>query len=124
MTLPIPESISIDASPEIAITPTAVDMAKKKLEEAAEPVYGLRVGIRGGGCAGFSYVFDFATKIRPDRDRVYDFDGLRVVVDAKSLDLLRGATLDWETKLMGYGFKWLNPNAKSDCGCGTSFMTS
>lgn len=96
-------------------------MAKKKLSQAEAPALGLRLGVRGGGCSGFSYVIDFAKKIVPERDLSCDFDGLTVVVDQRSVDYLQGATLDWETKLMGYGFKWNNPNVKSGCGCGESF---
>jgi iron-sulfur cluster assembly protein len=112
-----------DESPAIKLTPLAIENAKRKLAEAEQDVVGLRVGVKGGGCSGYSYVIDFATKVRPGRDRVYDFDGLKVVVDDRSIELLRGAVLDWEQRLMGYGFKWTNPNAKSDCGCGVSFST-
>ena len=63
----------------------------------------------------------YATKIRAEKDLVYHFDGLHVVVDQKSIEVLKGSTLDWERRLMGYGFKWINPNAKNDCGCGESF---
>lgn len=115
------EPTTNDSTPPFAMTPLAVENAKKKLAEADEPVLGLRVGVKGGGCSGYSYVFDFATKVRPGKDRALDFGGLTVVVDDKSVELLRGATLDWETKLLGYGFKWVNPNAKSACGCGDSF---
>jgi iron-sulfur cluster assembly protein len=105
----------------IDVTPLAIEFGKKKLAEAEGDVMGIRVGVKGGGCNGFSYVFEFANKAREDRDRVLDFDGLNIIVDVKSLELLRGATLDWETKLVGYGFKWRNPNARDVCGCGDSF---
>jgi len=120
MSLPLPEGVTY-AKPCLTLTPKAVEMAKAKLLDAGEPVYGLRVGVKGGGCAGFSYVIDYATKIRADKDLVYHFDGLHVVVDQKSLEVLNASTLDWERRLMGYGFKWINPNAKNDCGCGESF---
>lgn len=107
--------------PPIRVTPKAVEMAKRKLAEGGEGAVGIRVGIRGGGCSGYAYVFDFATKVRPKRDLVYDFDGLKVVVDDRSVKYLEGSTLDWEQKLLGYGFKWVNPNAKGGCGCGESF---
>ena len=96
-------------------------MAKKKVAEADEPVQGLRLGVKGGGCSGYYYVYDFAKKIRPNRDLVLEFDDLKVVVDNRSIEFLKGATLDWEQNLMSYGFKWINPNAKGDCGCGESF---
>lgn len=104
----------------IEITPKALLMAKQKVAKAEQPVLGLRIGVKGGGCSGVSYAIQFADKHR-DNDHVFDFEGLKVFVDAKSLEYLKGTTLDWEEKLMGYGFKFVNPNAKSGCGCGSSF---
>jgi len=105
----------------ITLTPRAIEMGKQKVADAETPVEGLRLGIKGGGCSGYYYVYDFATKIRPKKDLVLDFDGLTVVVDHRSLEFLKGAVLDWEQGLMSYGFKWKNPNAVGDCGCGQSF---
>jgi len=104
----------------IELTPKAVDMAKKALLKRGTPEAALRVGVRGGGCSGASYVIEFADKIRT-RDLVFEFDGLRVVTDPKSLIYLRGSILDYEVKLMQHGFKFLNPNERAACGCGTSF---
>ncbi len=106
--------------PQITMTPKAVEMGKKQLLDAREACLGLRIGVKGGGCSGYYYVYELAKKQRK-RDLVYDFDGLYVFVDNRSLELLKGGVLDWEQKLMGYGFKWQNPNAKGDCGCGASF---
>lgn len=108
-------------TPAFSVTPQAVEFGKRKLLEADTPPYGIRVGVRGGGCNGFSYVFDFVDAAREGKDLVYEFEGLRLVVDTKSIELLRGATLDFEPKLVGYGFKWRNPQAKDVCGCGDSF---
>jgi len=105
----------------ITLTPRAVEMAKQKVSDQEVPVEGLRLGVKGGGCSGYYYVYDFATKIRPNKDLVFDFDGLKVVVDNRSIEFLAGAVLDWEQSLMSYGFKWKNPNATGDCGCGESF---
>lgn len=105
----------------IRLTPQAIEMGKQKVADAGEPVEGLRLGIKGGGCSGYYYVYDFAKKIRPNKDIVFDFDGLTVVVDNRSIEFLKGAVLDWEQGLMSYGFKWKNPNAVGDCGCGQSF---
>lgn len=123
MTLPLPEGITPIPLEErrLTVTPGAVDMARQKVMEAGEPCYGLRVGVKGGGCAGYSYVIEFAKKVRGKRDLVYDYDGVNIIVDNKSIEVLNGSTLDWERRLMGYGFKWINPNAKNDCGCGESF---
>src|SRR4029450_12098670 len=123
MSSPTEETGEISPDPSepkpVQLTSKAVEMAKKKLASAAnESPLGLRLGVRGGGCSGFSYVIEFAKRIREGKDLVFDYDGLRVVIDRRSLEFLRGATLDWEQKLLGYGFKWQNPNAKGGCGCG------
>ncbi len=81
---------------------------------------GLRVGVQGGGCAGLSYVVRFEPAAGP-QDHVYEFDGVRVFVDPRSLRFLEGLTLDWKQDLMQQGFVFENPNAKKSCGCGTSF---
>ena len=111
----------MSSAESITLTPKAVQMAKQKLADADMPVEGLRLGVKGGGCSGYYYVYDFATKIKPQKDIVFDFDGLKVVVDNRSIEFLKGAVLDWEQSLMSYGFKWKNPNASGDCGCGESF---
>jgi iron-sulfur cluster assembly protein len=111
---------NVEGTPDIRLTPKAIEMAKKAIERRAQPTEGLRLGVRGGGCSGVSYAIEFADKIR-GRDHVFDFDGLKVVVDPKSLIYLRGSILDYEVKLMQHGFKFRNPNEKSGCGCGESF---
>ncbi len=108
------------SSPAIEITPKALKMAKKKVADAEAPVLGLRLGVKGGGCSGVSYVVQYAEQQRSN-DQIFEFEGLKIFVDAKSLSHLSGTTLDWEEKLMGYGFKFRNPKAKSGCGCGSSF---
>lgn len=110
------------SEPRIQLTDKAVEMGKKQLIEAGGEVRGLRLGVKGGGCSGYYYVYEVADSIRK-RDIVYEFDGLSIVIDNRSLELLAGGTLDWEQKLLGYGFKWSNPNATGDCGCGSSFTT-
>lgn len=111
---------SDSASALITLTPKAIEMAKKAIARRDRPTAALRLGVRGGGCSGASYVIEFADRIR-DRDLVLEFDGLRVVVDPKSLVYLRGSVLDYEVKLMSHGFKFRNPNEKKSCGCGESF---
>ena len=81
---------------------------------------GLRLGVSGGGCSGLSYQIRFDTKPR-ERDRVYEFDGVRIFVDPKSFIYLAGMVLDWEDSLMKQGFNFVNPNSSKSCGCGSSF---
>jgi iron-sulfur cluster assembly protein len=107
----------------ITVTPRAIEMAKEKLVEAGGTHVGIRVGVKGGGCSGLVYHFELADAIRDERDLVLDLDGLRLLVDTRSLKYLAGSTLDWNDGLLEYGFRWKNPNAKKDCGCGTSFST-
>ncbi len=80
----------------------------------------LRVAVVGGGCSGFSYTFDFAEAPQSD-DLVIERDGATVLVDTVSLDFLAGSEIDYADELIGAAFKINNPNAKSGCGCGTSF---
>jgi iron-sulfur cluster assembly protein len=105
----------------INLTDKAVEMAKKAIERRGTPDAALRLGVRGGGCSGVAYAIEFADKIRA-KDQVFEFDGLKVVVDPKSMVYLRGSVLDYEVKLMEHGFKFRNPNEKSNCGCGESFF--
>jgi len=81
---------------------------------------GLRLGITGGGCSGLSYNIRFDTQPR-ERDRIYQFDDVRVFVDPKSFIYLHGMILDYEETLMRQGFNFINPNSSRSCGCGSSF---
>jgi iron-sulfur cluster assembly protein len=83
---------------------------------------GLRLGVMGGGCSGLSYSIKFDTQPR-ERDRIYEFDGVRVFVDPKSFLYLHGMTLDYEETLMRQGFNFINPNSTRSCGCGSSFSS-
>jgi iron-sulfur cluster assembly protein len=120
--LPVdPESYEGDAAADaVRLTPMAVEMAKKALVKRGTPDGALRLGVRGGGCSGVSYAIEFSDKVR-SRDNVFLFDGLRVLVDPKSLVYLRGSVLDYEIQMLQHGFKFQNPNEKSSCGCGESF---
>lgn len=105
----------------IQVTGKAVE--KIKAAFALEGVSGgLRLGVLGGGCSGLSYQFKFDARPRPN-DHVYEFDGVRVFVDPKSMVYLDGMTLDWKDSLMQSGFAFENPHAQRSCGCGTSFST-
>ncbi len=110
----------------ITISARAIEAIKKQIEKRDVPGTALRVGVRGGGCSGFSYVIQFHDGEPQARDVVYDLtaaDGtpVRVVTDKKSLIYLNGTELDWEQTLMAQGFKFRNPQEKSSCGCGHSF---
>jgi iron-sulfur cluster assembly protein len=105
----------------IVITDKAVEFAKKKLAARGTPDAAIRLGIKGGGCSGFSYVIQFEDDPPRERDRVYEAGGVRFIVDKKSLIYLAGSALDYEATLMFQGFKFRNPQEASSCGCGHSF---
>jgi iron-sulfur cluster assembly protein len=108
----------------LSLTPKAI--ARIRVAMAKEGISpsegGLRIGVTGGGCSGLSYAIKFDTRPR-ERDRVYDFDGVRVFVDPKSFLYLHGMTLDYEETLMRQGFNFINPNSTRSCGCGSSFSS-
>lgn len=104
----------------ISVTDRAIEMGKEKLADAGGGHLGIRVGIKGGGCSGLLYHFEFADEVKP-RDLVAELDGLTLLVDKRSLKYLAGSVLDWNDALVEYGFRWKNPNAEKGCGCGTSF---
>jgi iron-sulfur cluster assembly protein len=118
--IPVLAENAPDEQASVRLTKKAIEMAKAALIKRGTPQASLRLGVRGGGCSGVSYAIEFSDKVR-DRDHKFAFDGLQVVVDPKSLVYLRGAVLDYEIKLMQHGFRFLNPNEKSGCGCGESF---
>ncbi len=81
----------------------------------------LRVGVKGGGCSGFSYLLDL-TEAQRDTDEAFDLHGVTVICDPKSLLYLNGTTIDFKDEVMGRGFVFNNPNATTTCGCGSSFQ--
>lgn len=103
----------------ITVTPKAIQKIRQTFEKQGVEGY-LRLGILGGGCSGLSYQFKFETKTRPT-DKVFDFDGVRIIVDPKSFLYLSGLTLDYKESLMQSGFAFDNPHATKSCGCGSSF---
>jgi iron-sulfur cluster assembly protein len=127
-----PQKTAAEKQPEskklgISIAQSAVDAIALQIAKRNVSGTALRVGIRGGGCSGFSYVIEFHDGEPHARDVVYDLaatDGtpVRVLVDKKSLIYLNGSVLEWEKTLMRQGFKFVNPNEKASCGCGTSFQ--
>jgi len=108
----------------IAVTERAVKRIRGVMaKEGISPEEGgLRLGVMGGGCSGLSYSIRFDTRPR-ERDRVFEFDGVRVFVDPKSFIYLHGMTLDYEETLMRQGFNFINPNSSRSCGCGSSFSS-
>ena len=104
---------------EIAITEAAAQEIAKQREKRGNPNSRIRVGVRGGGCTGFTYVFEWADEVKPT-DKEFSAHGVSIVVDPKSLVFLGGMTLDFVRGMMGHGFKFNNPNAKGSCGCGES----
>jgi iron-sulfur cluster assembly protein len=105
--------------PGISVTPKAVQKIRQTFAKMGVEG-GLRLGVLGGGCSGLSYQFKFEPQPRP-RDNVYDFEGVHIYIDPKSLLYLHGMTLDYKESLMQSGFVFENPNAKKSCGCGSSF---
>jgi iron-sulfur cluster assembly protein len=105
----------------IAITETASRkirhlMAKQGIEDG-----GLRVGVKGGGCSGLSYTFAWEREARFGDEVFEGADGAKIYIDKKSLLYLNGTVLDYDTNMVSKGFVFNNPNAKSSCGCGSSF---
>jgi iron-sulfur cluster assembly protein len=103
------------------VTEGAVAYAKQRLEQRGTPNAAVRLGVKGGGCSGFSYVIEFSDDPPRERDTVNEFFGVRFYVDKKSLIYLSGSTLEYVKTLMFQGFKFLNPQEASKCGCGHSF---
>ena len=109
---------------QINLTPVAVNKVKEILNQQNPVPAGLRLGVMGGGCSGFSYSMTFENNGNSDdlgMDKVFQFDDLKVFVDQASLLYLDNTEVDYVDTLEGSGFKFSNPNVKSTCGCGSSF---
>ena len=104
----------------VTLTPTAVSKVKEIMAQQNPLPAGLRIGVVGGGCSGFSYSMSFENGPGV-MDKVYTFDQLKVFVDATSAMYLNGCVVDYVETLEAAGFKFENPNVKSTCGCGSSF---
>lgn len=103
----------------IDLTPSAAARVAAIAAKQAKPAI-LRLSVEGGGCSGFQYKFGLADSVDAD-DSVATRDGVRLIVDSVSLDLVQGAAVDYVESLGGSAFKVTNPNATSGCGCGSSF---
>ncbi|HET9402528.1 MAG TPA: iron-sulfur cluster insertion protein ErpA [Candidatus Acidoferrales bacterium] len=104
----------------ISVTPVASTKVREIMAQQSPAPNALRVAVVGGGCSGFQYHMAFESQTN-DSDNVYDFAGLRVLVDQMSEMYLDGVEIDYIETLEGAGFKFNNPNVKSTCGCGSSF---
>ncbi len=103
----------------ITMTEAAYDHVSKFLANRGKGA-GIRVAVRTTGCSGMGYVLEFADQVEAE-DEVYEFKGIRIIVDPKSLIYLDGTELDFVKEGLNEGFKFSNPNARSECGCGESF---
>ena len=103
----------------VSLTPKAVEMVKDAMARENMQGHGIRVGVVGGGCSGFQYSMDFESQPR-EGDTTLEQDGVKLFVDPMSSMYLAGVTIDYVVGLPGAGFKFINPNAKSTCGCGQS----
>ena len=122
-TTPVTTPETIAPAPKTApltLTPTAIGKVREIMGQQNPVPAGLRIGVVGGGCSGFSYSMAFENAAGM-MDKKFDFDGLTVYVDATSLMYLNGCVVDYVETLEGAGFKFENPNVKSTCGCGSSF---
>ena len=113
-----PADLGLDAP--LTLTAKAVEMVKDAMDREGLAEYGIRVGVMGGGCAGFQYSMDFEKDAR-DGDLTFVQDGIKLFVDPMSSMYLQGVTVDYVVGLQGAGFKFVNPNARTTCGCGSSF---
>ena len=104
----------------VSMTPVAANRVKELMVTQKVDNAFLRMGVRGGGCSGMTYDLQFDNELRK-HDKQFEVDGVKVVVDVKSYLYLNGTTLDFVTQGLTGGFTFVNPNAKSSCGCGTSF---
>ncbi|GAC1648012.1 MAG: iron-sulfur cluster insertion protein ErpA [Acidobacteriaceae bacterium] len=119
-TLPDTPAATPTTKPQLDLTPNAIAKVKEIMASQDPVPAGLRVGVVGGGCSGFSYSMAFENA--PGMmDKVLTFNDLKVYVDATSLMYLQGCVVDYVETLEAAGFKFENPNVKSTCGCGSSF---
>ncbi len=113
----MPETIT---SSPISLTSGAIaQLHRIRVEQGVPEHYGLRIGVKGGGCSGFSYLLGFDEQ--KDQDTIYELDGIRILMDKAHGLYLLGMEVDWLEGLNNRGFIFNNPNAKETCGCGTSF---
>ena len=110
------------SEPVVTVTEAALKEIKRLINVQGIETGGLRLWVKGGGFSGLSYTINFDEHIG-QYDQVFEFDGIKVIIDAKSAIYLQGTQLDYQKDLMGGNFKFVNPNANKTCGCGESFST-
>jgi len=103
----------------IELTPVAAERVKNFLQSRGKGI-GLRIGIKTTGCSGMAYVLEFVDETNED-DQVFESEGVKVIVDPKSMVYLDGTRVDFAKEGLNEGFQFINPNAKDECGCGESF---
>ena len=104
----------------ITLSDRAANRVKEIMSKAKEPIIGVRVGVKSGGCSGLSYVLDFDFEMN-ENDKLIEDNGIKLIVEKKSYLYLVGTTLEFSGGLNGKGFSFSNPNASRTCGCGESF---
>ena len=114
------ETTSIPASQPVTLSPAAIAKVREIMTTQDPVPAGLRIGVVGGGCSGFQYSMSFENQSGM-MDKVFNYDGLKVFVDATSVMYLNGCVVDYVETLEAAGFKFENPQVKSTCGCGSSF---
>jgi len=113
-------STETSAGRTISLTPAAVEWVKRVRAKEGKQGEALRLGVKAGGCSGYSYFMGFTSAEKPG-DLVLTYEGLTVYVDPRSLEILDGTTVDYERGLLGSGIQFKNPRVKKSCGCGESF---
>jgi iron-sulfur cluster assembly protein len=111
---------TVEVVETIELSETCAEQVKKQLEKRGTPNAHLRVGLKSGGCSGFSYIIGYEDSAPKEKDKVFTSHGITIVVNVKSFKFLNGCVIDWEQSLLKQGFKFNNPNVKSSCGCGHS----
>lgn len=119
-TVSAPATETAPKSAPLSLTPPAISKVREIMATQDPLPAGLRIGVVGGGCSGFQYSMSFENESGM-MDKFFNFEGLKVFVDATSLMYLKGCVVDYVETLEAAGFKFENPNVKSTCGCGSSF---
>ena len=110
-----------DTKYQFTISPKAIEQIKKKFTNR-DTLKTLRLGVKSGGCSGYSYVISFEDTEPRSKDIIFNFEDVKVVIDNKSIIYLNQSTLDWKNTLMYTGYIFINPAEKSKCGCGKSIQ--